>query len=602
MINDKKVDITKGIIMTIIGVTCILLFIFHGNFDINYPIIYAGGDETSYMSEIKMLLDNGSFLEGDQIAAPFGTNRRGDMSYYLFNDVHIISYLFAKLTGNVAFAVNLTYFVLFYFNSITAFCVMIVRKINWLISSIGAILFSCLPYVFLRGTPHIMLSAMYTIPLAILICLWIWEDDNFLKLNKNFLKYKKNYIFILMAFILVNSGIGYYTAFSCLLILVSGISATLYNKNSDGFKRAISAIGIVIIQFTICISGFLIYTFKSNASHTTIRSIGDVEQYCLKIARLFIPTFGTGIEKIDNVFNEYSQVAVCQTETSEYIGLFGTLGFVILIIVLFMKNDTLKNHEQLILMSQLVIVSLLYSTIGGFEVFVFFITDMARCTNRISIFIAFICIYSLCYYFSYILEKIKSKKIRITYTLGILLLSILSLKFQIPIGGIDNIESKKTYQEISGFVSNISERVGKDAMIFQLPVQQYPTGPLVNNMYPNALFMPYIVSDGLKWSYGGLPDEKSYLWGEKISQYDSPQFIDTLCFAGFSGIYIDTFAYGEEELNLLENQIEGVIDCNDKIVSESRRWIFYDLSNYSLNLKDTFDEQTLENFRKAALE
>ena len=98
----------------------------------------------------------------------------------------------------------------FYLIGLITYFVLRCLKLREWISIGGALTFAFLPFIFFRNIEHLVLSSYYFIPLLILLCLWIYEDKNFLVLNKSFFSYKKNILAIIFTALIANSGIVYW--------------------------------------------------------------------------------------------------------------------------------------------------------------------------------------------------------------------------------------------------------------------------------------------------------------------------------------------------------------------------------------------------------
>jgi hypothetical protein len=85
-----------------------------------------------------------------------------------------------KLTGSIGAADNLTFFTLIFLIALVSYLVLRSRKIDLFFAAAGALSFTFLPSLFFRNDLHVMLSAYCFIPLSILLCIWLYEDDNFL--------------------------------------------------------------------------------------------------------------------------------------------------------------------------------------------------------------------------------------------------------------------------------------------------------------------------------------------------------------------------------------------------------------------------------------
>lgn len=593
MIKKKrdKVSSIYGLLMTWIIITVVLMVMFRiGGFHIKYPLSNTGGDDTSYMAEIKMSYDTGNWKASENLGAPFGTDRSSNVSYYLFDDVHLLSMLLVHLTGSVFLAQNLTYILLFYINSAVTYAVLRTRKIHPAISVVGTISFTFLTYVFYRNVSHMMLTPIYTIPLAILICLWIFEDDRVARYGKGFFHYKRNWAVILFSILIVNSGIGYYTVFASFFFMVAGIYKTVEKRSFLGIQQFLSQLVTTIICMGVTLSGYVINVLQGkNSVMTSLRSYGDAEIYALKIVRMFLPKNGTGVHYIDDVLLAYNSSAVCQTETSEYLGILGVIGCIILFLAMFAN----VKQSEIKMMSVMTTCAILYGTIGGLGVLFFlFVTDMARCTNRISIYIAFMSIYTVCLLLQRLYEWIRQHGTMLSKILFQFMMCValaVTLLNQVKWHQFDNSKQVQACDVQQAFVEELEEKVPDGAMIYQLPYWEYPPGPGINNFNPNEHLQPYLYSTKIKWSYGAFSGERSLKWNAYVSQQDISGMVGSLSYMDFEGLFINSDAYTEEEFAELTSQLNQILGEPD-IVSVDDKWYYYGISQYAQQLKESMSE------------
>lgn len=188
-------------------------------------------------------------------------------------------------------------------------------------------------------------------------------------------------------------------------------------------------------------------------------------------------------------------------------GIIGIIGCIVLFLAIFIN----KHKSQIKLMSVMTICAILYATLGGLGVvFFLFATDMVRCTNRISIYIAFISIYTVCLllqqsYIKFNENGNRVKRVLLCMMSGIVLL--ISLDTQIPWYHFDNSLQVKNCDIQKQFVDKLELMESDGAMIYQLPYWEYPPGPGINNMNPNELLQPYLYSSNIKWSFGAFSNE-----------------------------------------------------------------------------------------------
>ena len=139
-----------------------------------------------------------------------------------------------------------------------------------------------------------------------------------------------------------------------------------------------------------------------------------------------------------------------------------------------------------------------------------------------------------------------------------------------------------SYNSDKKFVENIENTLGENAMVFQLPYHEYPEGGPVNNMTDYHLFIGYLHSKTLRWSYGGIKGREASEWSKYATSLPLNEMLEYICKAGFTGLYIDARAYREDELQELKSNIYNLINTNETI-SENGNLIFYDLRPYIVN-------------------
>ncbi len=601
-------------LLIVIALVAAMLFSFgvgRQGFHLEIPLTCAGGDDTSYLSEIKMMKDEGSWVRSSFLGAPYGTDRSGLVSVYLKLDVDILSFIFVKLTGSTGAAINLAYFSLYFLTAVIAYLVLRSRKIRVLFSVAGALTFSFLPYIYSRKIGHMMLAAVEFVPLAMLLCLWIFEDDRFLKLDKGFFHYRRNLLALLFAALIAANGLGYYPFFSCMVILTAGLSKALKNRSISGLLQAVKQIVLIIAFMLVYLSGYIyLHVAHPERLGEHLRQIGDVEQFSLKIARLFIPTYGSGISFFDRVFEEYGtvQFANWASEATEYIGLVGTVGFFVLIFALLIRSQPRSFMGDLTLFSELNVMMLLYGSIGGFSVFVFFFLTMSvRCTNRISVFIAFACIYA----FYLAADRLclpagekgdRQDQLRTALIcLAVIVLTLAGLKIQTRGWTFSNESYVRDYGIRDSFVKEMENVLPDGAMVYQLPFCSYPEGGVAGSMNADMQFYPYLHSETLKWSYGAVSGEKSLEVNAYLCSMEAKQMLKAMCLLGYQGLYLNRLGYSEEAFEGLNQAFSDELG-QKAMQSEDGNYIFYDLTGYSEILRESMSDEEWAEQKKAVEE
>lgn len=569
-------DVITIILMLAImcGFTYVLMDM--GNFDINYPMSYDGGDGMSYLVNAVMLLEGDSTLETDRQGAPYGYAGYDFYASNLHDVDNFILKIVVRTVKNPVVAVNIMFLLLFPMITLFSYFALRQMRVKPWISACGALTYAFMPYLFLRGMNHFVLACYYFVPISILYCVWIFEDERFLSIKNGFFKYWKNYFAIIMTFLIANNGISYYPFFTCFFLIIVGLVKTLKEKKVRYLAKSFTLIVFIVAFLIVGLLPCIQYVRANGANKDAfLRTIDGVETYSLKIAQLLLPVSSHGIKRLEDVLVNYDENMPLVNENSmAYLGVMGSVGFIMLLCVLFMRHigEDKQYKGQLEILSLLNIAAVLLGTIGGFSsLFGLLITDMIRCYNRISIFIAFICIAGVCVllnaFFEWIWQK-DFKKLPVkwlaycTMALVMCVFTVAGIFFQYPGLKFDYVGFEEFYKSDKEFVERIESMMPENSMIYQLPYHEYPEGGYVNEMNDYDLFAGFIHSKTLRWSYGGVVGREADNWLQTVDNDNVEEMLKVVKEKGFTGIYIDRRAYEDEDVVNLEEELKRLTGSN----------------------------------------
>lgn len=590
----RNYDFYNCILLAVVSVLlcCFMYNLF--TYDLKVPISYSDGDGISTSCFIKAYGENGQYFTNPYLGAPFGST---NYDFPVYGDTfHIlILKVMYSVFGNYGVAINIFFISLFPATAVISYLVMRKFGIKKVLSFIGSLTYTFLPYRFLRNEEHLFLSAYTLIPIAVLVLYWLMTDDRLFKFQKGFLKYRRNIYTAIMLIVVAVSGI-YYTFFTCFFVFFAVFILFFNDKSHRNVKTVLKGIiPIAIMGITIVVASmparFELMKVGTNAEAPT-RMAYEAEVFGLKITQMFVPIQDHGISALRDIMKQYSYTPL-QNERSAYLGLLAIFGFVVLILALFIKisNDN-ENALKIKFLSKLNLAAVLLGTIGGFgSLFALLVSAQIRAYNRISVFIAYFGILAACILLDMLTAKIKRTALRRIVLCAISAVFLLGIKEQsIPLETEEMNRITASYYSDENFVKDIEAEVGAGSMIYQMPYFQYPETAAMNNMADYALFRGYLHSDTLKWSYGDYKGRNADLWNRMIASYPLDQRIQAITFAGFRGIYIDTYAFTDDELTELESSIEAILNKTPKI-SDDGRLAFYTLADYGAALKSQYSQE-----------
>lgn len=605
--KQRTIDVISiSILCVVLFVTLYVLLGFQ-KYGLDTPYFYNGGDQNLAYANNKTVLEKGWIWFNDDIGAPYGSAYIDRVQWLLMNINFIILKVIGLFTHNdLMVTTNLQFLLVFPMCAVTAFTVLRYLKIKRGYALFGAFLFSCAPYIFWRNVGHDCLTSCYFIPFTILLCIWAtdMDDADYLKLGRKFFKYKKNWIAVLLALLTANTGVGYYPVFSCILLLICGLRNLIVHRKFAAVKKSVVSIVLIAFFFLLAILPYLVFCIINGPSQGVIRGYGaETENAGLKIVQFFIPMNDHGIFLLRRFIDRYNtRMPLVNENVTAYLGIAGGIGFLLSIPGIFIISNA-KNDDgnRLQLFSSLNIGAVMYATVGGFSSVIATFTGfiMMRSFNRMSIYILFISICTLCIYLqrANIFVRAKNNKVlKSFWYIGSILFVCVCIFDLLPTYGAGDArlaEAKDKYMIDERFVNSIEEQLEDGDMVYQLPYHVYPEGGPVNEMEDYSLYAGYLHSKTLKWSYGGIRGRASDEWNamtDKLSKISIDVGILRSIQAGFKGIYIDTSAYTDDELAELTSSIEAMIGVSPT-VSEDGKLLFYNLYPYIDANPDVFDKE-----------
>ena len=544
----------------------------------------------------KNMLKTGSMWQGTQLGAPFNFEVY-DFPAMANLIINIPLFLIGKLFNSSIIGMFIIMILAFPITAVSSYYAIRQFKIQNSIALIGAIAYAFIPFKLMRNWGHFSYAnSLLVIPMAVTLLYWLYEDKELLIIKKDMFKYKRN---ILTVLFIVFIGISevYFAYFFCFFVAVVTLIKLLNDKDRIlSIKKSFTMILGIMITVVINLSPSIINSLRGlGTTEPPIRSAVEAETYGLKLMHLLLPS-GTGINFLDSTFNKYVSTTVNNNEnTTAFLGIFGCIGFFILLVGLFSNGFFKKREKEIKFLSKLNIATLLLSSIGGFSYLISaFLFSSVRAYNRISVFIAFFSVLAICIVASMLVEnsnKTVYKKI-IIVCIGIIgFVSIIFNGATISCLTTKNIYAyAKNNQYIYNFIKEIEGQVSENAMIYEMPYYKFPESPPQNGMTDYTLSIPYIYSNNnLRWSYGCYKGTYGDIWQRAVAQLPMKDRIMRLSDAGFEGIYIDSAAYLSSELQDVLQQLNDILGTKP-IVSSDNRMYFYSMKKYNESLDKNSEE------------
>lgn len=558
---------------------------------LSYPLVYKH-DGIESLKLIKHLTETGNHWQSSsRLGAPFNSNLYVDFPTADQALIFIIKSL-TIFSSNPFLIYNIYILITYILVSVTAYVVLRKLKLNEFLAIVGSLLFSFLPYHQIRVVVgHIFLIGYFTVPLMVYLAMLLIQKKFNLRQYTNL----KRLIKLLFVCCLIGSiGTAYYAFFAIGLWLIAGLVGLIWNQNKQAFFGALTISLIVGLVVIVNILPSWIYQSKYGKNIIIKRDPIQIEEFGLRLSRFLMPLPGSKPIFISNLLVPYYKNI--QHEQYQYLGLIGVIGFIYLIKELISRKEYDQTRAAAVFITGLT----LWAVSGGLAyLFGFFISASIRSYGRISIILAFICIWAILNWWQKFSSRYKNKRLFLINAAFLFIVAVSLLEQTQSIDPHNNFwDIKKTFDENKTIVQEIEQIMPSGSMIFQLPYMKYPEarGQCMLDSYD--LFVGYLHSKNLKWSFGAIEGREEANWYAWASSLPIQKMLPTIAMVGFNGIYIDTSGC----INGWEWQEKIAKITNGQLyTSSNQKIILMDISEYAQQIRGSLSEAELEKTQQSIL-
>jgi hypothetical protein len=494
----------------------------------------------------------GAHWRNDRLGAP-GVQELYD--FPVIDHLHFaIIWLLGQFVPDVAVLFNLYFLLSFPLAALTAMIVFRHLGLTLPAAAVGGVLFAFLPFHHQRWENHYFLSAYWTVPLSMLpvfaICrgrfpFFRREADGSYRWN---LRSWATFWQVALAATTASAG-AYYAFFTCVFLAFAGLYAWIAFRT----WRALAAAGIaaaLVVVFGL-VNHLPTYLHRAQAGWNPVvyRGPEECDMYGLKIAHLLLPGEDHGfrpMRQIKAIYNS-SNRAVENENTAATLGLVGAAGLVGLVacLVLPFRRPGWPYGP----LAVLTVFAILLATLGGFgSVFNLLVTSSIRGYNRISVFIALLCLFaSLWAIDRFLLTRTGgARRLRYPAWAAVLALGFLDQTpyswFREKIVTTLGTQAKR-YRADADFFGRVESHMPPGSKIFCLPYMGYPEVPPTYKIAAYEHVRGYIHTSGLIWSFGAMKGREADVWQGEVAAGLRPEMITNMLrrvvARGFDGLFID---------------------------------------------------------------
>jgi phosphoglycerol transferase len=548
-------------------------------------------DATLDMMLIKNIHETGWFNTNPALNAPFEQHwaewpMGGDLLAYTVKKALV------DTTGDVPLTFNLFWLLTFPFAALIAFPVLRSLRCSWATALVGAVLFSLAPYHFRNGAAHENLAFYVGIPVIVLLCAKVLAPDGTLP-SVSELRHRAAWWrirWLLLGAVLVGvTGIYYLAFLLSLLGICAGVSALARRRPGRLVLAMIfGAVGLAA-SFAANLPTLLYrWQHAPNLLGVPDRQIGVSEAYPLRLVELLSPVtqhrFGPLAALADRLYEPGREgLGTAQ------LGLAAAIGLVCAITTVLVRSVRRGDRGGWAFEARLgiiVVAALLLATKGGLSRPLELVgLQGVRAWNRIAIVIAFACIVVLARLLDRLrvaIHRRRWQRPKLVFTSVLALVLVVGVLDQASPAQMPDSKARAGLWHSDGaFVAALERRLPKTAMVFQLPVVDFPEHSAVEHLSGNDLIKEgYLHSKSLRWSAGGVRGRDGE-WQFPAAALPIRDLVRGISAIGFTGLTLDRYGYphsGKAEVGYLDALL------GPPVVDDGHRLLAWDLRGAAASL------------------
>lgn len=546
---------------------------------------------------LQSLLETGSYQHHERLGAPFGLELY-DFPLGTENAQWLMLSLLSVAAKTVGALMNVYLLLTFALVALAAYAsfrlVGLARP-----TSLGAsVLFAILPYHFLRGEYHLLLSNYASVPAgAVLTILLLRGDSVFPKTDRRRLGTRRltgRALLMIAACVAIGSWSFYYAALTVLLLVLSAPLAALLHRRLA--PLGIAAVLCAVIGTTVVANtapSLAYWADHGRNAVTAQRAPAEAELYSLKLTHLVLPSRYHRLDVLADLSQRYTDTEYLSDEATATLGAVATLGFLWLAVFAAsavggreIRIPRAEHHRAAALGA---LLAFLIGTTGGLSALIsWYGSPQIRAYNRISVFIAFFALMAVGLLLDALAPRLRargwSRPALTAGAVGLLALGVLdqtSSKLKPDYG-----RARAAWQSDADFGRAAENMFAPGSRIFQLPVVPFPEFPPVFRMRDYDHAKGVLHTRTLKWSYAGMKGRPAFEWQQQLFKLPPAGIVRAVTAAGFSGLYVDRNGFPPEVAGPFEAEIARVTRRPPAVTSSDNRLALYDLRAYAGRLRD----------------
>jgi len=525
--------------------------------DLRVPFLYWG-DALATSAHVKTTLATGWYEHQPLLGVPAGQTFH---DFPTADNLHLVAVrLLGLVTDDWPTVLNLYFLLGFPLAAVAA--VYFLRQIG--AGRTGSVvvgtLFAVAPYHFLRAEGHLWLASYYVVPLALLVVYRVLRGEPLWGPAEGSGERRWTRAAVTaLACVTVATASTYYAVFTVALLAAASVVALAQHRRVRAFGGAVAATALTVaVTFLNMLPDTLWSQQHGPDLGALVRNGAEAELYSLKLTALLLPVSNHVLGPLAALRQHYDNDYPLISERP-MLGTAGAIGLVVLLTVVLVQlarssarsGDGSARWRTLTALGALCVVALLLSTTGGLSSIVSLVTPDLRGWNRMSIVIMLLALAAVATVMDMAAGWLRARTSALVtgVALGVVgaVLVVAGTVDQVGRGAAPAYETTAAaFASDAQWVGEVEQELGADAWVFQLPYLAFPEAQGLNGVLDTDQLRPFLHSDTLGWSGGGIKGRAASDWGSLVAALPVEEAAPQMVAAGFSGALVDRVAYGPD--------------------------------------------------------
>jgi hypothetical protein len=507
------------------------------------PTIY-GGDALEIYARIAAAAEGDAAPLRPQVISRLGAPHGANWNAYPSSDIvllwaigHLASVIGVFPAANVALLLaNLTAALALYGSARWL-------RARWEWAFAAALLFAFTLQTFQRGISHLFLIFSWTVPLALIA-------SGLVAGSRRLEPGRRTGLFCIGIAAAIGAGNPYVLFLFLQLMAWALIAQWFGDRRRANLITGGLSLAAALLSFALFESHLWAYSRDTAAVSPLVRNYAGTELYAMKPLELLLPPPGHRWELFAELGHRYLRWSEFRSGESSmsYLGLAGIAGLGWLGIVSLRRLIRRQRPPTPALATGWIVA---FSSLGGVTNIFALLTGLVvfRATTRFSIFISAV---ALLFLASQLSRWSAHRPRWLTFGLAAVV-AALGLADQLPRGAgrewqadiAQRVAADRTFGQL------LETKLPPGAMVFQLPVLEFPEAVTPHQLEDYTYFRPYIATRSLSFSYGALRRRSRSHWQHDLADASPPEMVARLERYGFAAVYFHRAAFPDRGEGLL---------------------------------------------------